>query len=460
MPGLSTKKHVFLLWLTSALSGLRVRGQGIMSSSQASGQCTGTFVDYSRLENLEDTDFSSLIARSQNSTTSGNTISFAAREISQVRSKDDNTVCLAERHRMREQIDGIPVYGADFVITTNDCSHVTSIQRRAFLNTNTMASMDRSFVRSIAGYRVASVDVRTGYTPNRSEQEAAMDLARIYGVSTDHITEIKLEVYPTTKRDYRAWIATVFVDTVPGEPHVYHVVMDDDDEEIIFQCEMAGFHANEKRDKKLRRRRAQDRASLCSIDCAKQALLTALDISWNPDHIVECEVQTIYLNNDGRKSLCISGTDSTGAVYYSPGQIPQYFWNGTLNCGGRNWCSSFYPVPDCPDPVSDVQFGAVNYMRYLQENLGIMGGLSKDADNPVYVLGTAHYNTNYCNAFYLPGTHTVYFGDCDCEQWTPMVSTDVVVHEVGNDLFGTDFCGYEILLYIANLRPNVFRIWK
>ena len=48
-------------------------------------------------------------------------------------------------------------------------------------------------------------------------------------------------------------------------------------------------------------------------------------------------------------------------------------------------------MPDCPDAISDVQWGAVNYLQYLQEHLGLMGGLVKDADNPVPVVGRVHY---------------------------------------------------------------------
>lgn len=87
-------------------------------------------------------------------------------------------------------------------------------------------------------------------------------------------------------------------------------------------------------------------------------------------------------------------------------------------------------MPECQDSIHDIQWGAINFLQYMKEHHGMMGGLVKDGDNPKPVIGKAHFDNRFCNAFFSPGENTVTFGDCDCELFTPMVSTDVVVHEV------------------------------
>ena len=431
---MSRHAFVLLMFIIKTVGG--VSGQSLQPPPGENPQCIGTFVDVSRLQRLSSGDEDVTTFMDQKFGAYGqdnqhNVITFSARDVHLVLSQD-SSACLGERHRIREVVGGIPVFGADFVVTTKSCSNMTtSLDRSALINTNTLATMDVATIRSIDGYRSTVVKVPTGYTAENSRDEAVQMLAQRYGVPIDKISELQLEIYPTEDRDYRAWVGTLLVETTPGEPHVYQVVMDDDDGSIILQCEIAGFGSVERQEQlRKRQRRLQDNDntpvddSMCA-SCSEPGNV----INWHYDDVVECEVQTLYLNNTGRKSLCISGTDKDGNARVGPGRIPQYFWNGTYNCNGQPWCT-FSPVPDCPDALSDVQFNAIYFFQYLQENLGMMGGLSKDANNPISVVGKAHYEWEFCNAFYAPGEHTVHFGDCDCELWSPLVSTDVVVHEV------------------------------
>jgi zinc metalloprotease ZmpA len=68
-------------------------------------------------------------------------------------------------------------------------------------------------------------------------------------------------------------------------------------------------------------------------------------------------------------------------------------------------------------------------MEFMQEYLGVMGGLKVDAASPIPTNAFVHYSEAYCNAFFTAQTNAVYFGDCDCENWSPLTSLDVAAHE-------------------------------
>merc|ERR1712150_25965 len=55
--------------------------------------------------------------------------------------------------------------------------------------------------------------------------------------------------------------------------------------------------------------------------------------------------------------------------------------------------------------------------------LGIGSGGS-----PISVYSRVHYRTDFCNAFWNGNSLT--FGDCDGNQWTPLVPLDIVAHEL------------------------------
>ncbi|CAB9513253.1 Extracellular elastase [Seminavis robusta] len=390
--------------------------------------------DMSRHVSLSDEDVPTLESRGLFA--GGQTNSFSARQVNQVKSNDGST-CLVERHRVRELVQGLPVYGADFVVTTSECSQLSAIERSALVNTNTLATMNTRSIVSVDGYRLNAVRVPTGFTPKHATKEEGVSMvAGLFGVPEYRVTTLALEIFPTENQDYRAWIGTVWDESIPGEPQLYQVVVDDETDEIILKCDIAG--AVEKQEKlqrkaEIRHRYLQGAGS--QLDASKCDSCATIEpgIAWNPDQTVECDVETLYLNNDGRKTLCITGTDGSGNQRVAPGPIFQYHWHGTLNCNSGKSCS-VSEVPNCADALSDVQWGAVNYFQYLQEHLGLMGGLTKEAENPIPVVGRVHYEEDYCNAFYVPGDRTVTFGDCDCDIFYPLVSTDVVVHELTHGL--------------------------
>lgn len=466
--------HALPLLILSLYKELRgVSAQSLLPPSGQDSQCVGKLVDMSRLQRLssDDEDVATFLERrlgafdQTDGDNSNNLIAFAARDVHAVLTHDSESsggrACLGERHRVRELVRGIPVFGADFVVRTNSCSEITtgSMDRSEYLNTNTLAALDVSNIRSIDGYRSTEVNIPTGYTAKRSKEEAMVTLSNKYGVAHDKVSDLELEIYPAENQDYLAWIGTLLVETTPGQPFVYHVVMDDDDGSIILQCDIDGFGSVQRQEKlQNRQRRLQDTDGTTPVDTSMCTSCSEQNptINWNYNEIVECEVQTLYLNNTGRTSLCISGTDADGNTRFGPGPVDQYFWEGTYNCFGQPWCT-FSPVPDCPDALSDVQFNAVYYLQYLQQNLGMMGGLSKDAKNPIPVTGKAHYEWEFCNAFYTPADHTVHFGDCDCELWSPLVSTDVVVHEVSQFLWAA-ILTLDLLINLTNKRNiNIVR---
>ena len=68
-------------------------------------------------------------------------------------------------------------------------------------------------------------------------------------------------------------------------------------------------------------------------------------------------------------------------------------------------------------------------MNYLRDTLNVLGGFSLDAFNPRPVKAMAHFDFEYCNAFFSAGSvgkDVVAFGDCRCDVATPLVSLDIV----------------------------------
>ena len=71
-------------------------------------------------------------------------------------------------------------------------------------------------------------------------------------------------------------------------------------------------------------------------------------------------------------------------------------------------------------------------MKFMQEYLGVQGGLKVSATTPRTTAAFVHFAESYCNAFFTTQTNAVYFGDCDCQFWGPLTSMDVAAHELAH----------------------------
>jgi hypothetical protein len=404
--------------------------QAVFAPLPQDSQCQGTFLDLGRIQSLTDEDISTLVG---NGFGGPDAAGFIARDVHQIIAHENST-CIAERHRLRSEIQGIPVYGGDFVVTMKSCSDASfdADRRRLLLGTNTLRGAEVSSIADVQGSMIMNVIVPTGYTRIRTEELVRQEMAARYSVSLDKVSSMELEVYPTIQGDYLAWIGTVLVEHTAGDPHLYQIFVNDVDLSLILQCEIGGL--SERRQNMLRQkgeihRRIQgEEKSKCQV-CAEDGT----DIVWS-SNVTECEVQTLYLSNEKRKTLCVVGEKGHNkTIVYGPGIIPQYSWGGVYHCKSTTSCT-FSPIPQCQDAINDIQWGAINFQKYLQKHLRVMGGLVKDRFNPVFPRAFAHYDIKFCNAFYNPNDNIVAFGDCDCEKWNPLVSTDVVVHEITHGL--------------------------
>ena len=126
---------------------------------------------------------------------------------------------------------------------------------------------------------------------------------------------------------------------------------------------------------------------------------------------------------------------------YGAGPVPDLYWEGTQDCKSTTDECHTTILPECSDAISDVQYGAIKTLQYFQDYLGVMGGLAESGD-PVPIKAKVHYNKDYCNAFYRYSASTVFFGDCDCNFWTPLTTIDIIAHEVSTQQKNIDLDVY------------------
>ena len=113
-----------------------------------------------------------------------------------------------------------------------------------------------------------------------------------------------------------------------------------------------------------------------------------------------CSINSLYLDDTGKTTTCHEATLEDNSVVFIPYTDDDLHWQGVLDCqSGQSICKTV-EFPTCEDPISDIQYGSIETLKYLQSALNVVGGLSTDAANPEAVRGFAHFGNGYCNAFY------------------------------------------------------------
>ncbi|CAB9529069.1 Neutral protease [Seminavis robusta] len=447
---------VVTIWLvhTSTVKGVRGPAPG------DEGQCDGRLLDLSRLETMRG------FGQGPGGSPGGSTPPVISREGIVIDTDSWYTVkggpivpfaisrrnmeCNYGRSRLREELQGVPVYGADMIMSFGgNCAPGGNSRNYEWWSAEdqpenappmSLTQILNDFqVRDMFAKSFRDVRVPQGYTPAFSIDKAKEIVADFYNIPAQDIdSNVTLYVYPSQPQDYLTYFVEVIV-PVPGSTAVYRVVLDAHSAEFLSVCTFVDPDVDRRR-----REHVQQEVQKQQEDDNNRHLLRANDKNRRLQDICQscavvediasflgtttCPINTLYLDDSGKTVTCTQATTTSGGTIFVPYPDTALFWNGAYDCQNSVGPCSLVDIPDCQDAISDVTFSALQTLQYLQSSLNVLGGLSSDASVPQWLNGLVHYDTDYCNAFY--SSNRIVFGDCDCDILTPLVSIDITAHEV------------------------------
>eukprot|EP00592_Proboscia_alata_P008088 CAMPEP_0194357610 /NCGR_PEP_ID=MMETSP0174-20130528/5069_1 /TAXON_ID=216777 /ORGANISM="Proboscia alata, Strain PI-D3" /LENGTH=534 /DNA_ID=CAMNT_0039127709 /DNA_START=248 /DNA_END=1852 /DNA_ORIENTATION=+ len=317
--------------------------------------------------------------------------------------------CMSEHYRYQEMIFGVPILGADMVITTNGCSN----------DENEISTL-------VTGYTYSDVNVNGGYSTKYSEEEAKLAVTTFAG-GTDRVviefSDVILEVRPTTGGDFLVYSMSAVVLGDSGIQIIDVSINAHDLTEVISKCFKTGS-PEQRRSSSLRKsswNELKNELENRSIDAVDE--FSTWGCSWESD---TCEMRTLYLDNTGLEAPCQKCTKRNGDETKYFGEVKVMHYTGTQDCTGRLLRCPLAKQPDENNASADVHYGTIRTLDYFQNELGLLGIASDGI--PVSVYSRAHVLHNLCNAFW--DGRRLNFGDCDGYSWTAMVSMDTVAHEL------------------------------
>lgn len=432
--------HILLAVLASSPTAV----EGIWNQNP-NQQCSGKGIDYSRLLTIRGLQGEEgLLAGEEESTTElGHW--FAKSRIQDVpgfnsdaSGGSESASCPSSRVRVREQIEGVPIYGADMVVTMADLDGCETKAERQYEmnNSQTMADMMNDFkIEDVVGKKFSTVaDPTSGFQPNLSTAQAKQIIADNYAINVEDIkNEPLLYIYPSTDGDYLSYFLDVLVVSAEdSDIAVYQVVLDAHSGEFINVCTLVDpkERPTSYRERHLLRspqeeqEPGQDQRELqlsCS-SCSTPVTVATYGSEGN------CSINSLYLNDTNKTTTCTSATLVDDSIVNMPHTNSALFWNGLSDCQSSTANCTTVAFPSCKDAISDVQYVAIETLSYLKAGVGVLGGIHANAADAQSLQGFVHFGFNYCNAFYF--LNQVVFGDCDCSRSSPLVALDVVAHEL------------------------------
>ncbi|CAB9529934.1 CHU large protein [Seminavis robusta] len=399
------RKTIALSWaLAALLLTIQVASVSSVATSLPDGdqRCKGTDLDYSRLQTVSTDNAAGMHARA--SSDDGATSSFVVNQAFPVRLatagvNGEASPCVVQRLRINEAINGIPVYGADSVVTLDECYGAELVADAATTDIKAHVE-DIGFtgltVREVTGKSFSSVQVKRGYTPLFSAEDTVNYLSTEFQVDKDsgNIEPPKLYIYVTEPEDYLAYFSDLLVKTDDGETNVIRVIVHSYDLTILSICLLSSSKTvNE------RRHLRQDQRELQSESCYTCAINETLTLSGTT---TTQEIRSLYLNNTGKNAIVTEATaQSDGRTVNVPGSVPSVFYNGTYNCFSRlSGCVLSELPTGCADALSDVHYISVVTLQYLQSALNVMGGLAVSSSSPQSVRALTHVDAPVCTSNY------------------------------------------------------------
>ncbi|CAB9502701.1 Neutral protease [Seminavis robusta] len=392
-------------------------------------QCVGLNLDVGRLVDVTKNDLNTATG------SLGEGRSYGVNTIVPVTKFGTTSECILQRHRLQETKEKIPVFGADVLVTVEACreSDQTAYGDGSFDDVP-LSGIPFSAISGLEGKSYAFIDVESGYNPSYSVAQARTALSEFFETPEDKIGDLEVVIFPSFEEgDKLSYKGEVWVSSSTGagtDIELYDVFLNAHTLEPLQVCSKINRRRFEKI-RKLRKKaeRKQDNRLLSKCgSCADQSSVT-----WSNEE-ASCPINSLYLNNEGRTTTCLKGTKDDGTEVLGPGTIAALHYAGTYDCNSEESGCKALAIPDCADASSDVHYGVTETMKFLQEYLGVMGGLRVSGANPRTTAAFTHFGEDYCNAFFTTQTNAVYFGDCDCKFWNPLASMDVAAHELSHGI--------------------------
>lgn len=396
-------------------------------SEDVTSQCTGYDIDFSRLKKLSSRDVDMLIGGHFLHRAHTYSRSKVHTIVPETTEKDLRSACLGSRHRLQEMVQGVPVYGADILVDMDTCLTQDTDYHAVTSDWNFLTSLARSgeSIKRLKGTSFGFINVPEGYTPSKTKDQVIEAIATSLNIDKNAVGDPALEVFVSTGGDFLAYRSYSIVENSETTDLV-ELVVDAHTGNVLSRCSLAGDTSGSYRQRMLRSSGSDHERQL--FNCKSCADQTAPVVWTGPT--TSCSLNSLYLDDTVQETLCYKGinlNDNTKVV--GPGPVDAIHWDGTLDCNGGTDCSPVV-LPTCRDAISDIQFAGVTSFMYLRNHLGIRGGLNRDGGRPIRMKAYAHYQDNYCNAFYSPSSDSVYFGDCNCHTWSPLAAVDIVGHEI------------------------------
>lgn len=399
------RRFLLLLW---ALLFSRCDLNSAAITEPTNGECTGLMVDFPRIKPVTNDDLESFtqtlaLSRSYGSNQGTGYIVHTVIPVKQ----QNTSECLFQRHRLQETKEGVPILGADVIVTVKDCSPANEYSFGGGYNQSPLSGVPIQSVSELDGKTFSTINETNGLSPSKTKEEAAEAIASRYDVPLDKVGDPELIVFPSTDGDFLSYMSEVIVAKL-NDIKIYDVILSAHTLEFLSICKRNGAYDSSKRRRSLR-------ALTTDVNCVSCAVENGgVDgISWTSQETT-CPIDSLYLNNTGRTTTCITGTQNGNEVV-GPGAVPELFYEGTYDCMETEKSCRMNPLPnDCPDALSDVHYGVLQTLKFYRAHLGIMGGFKTDASSPQRLSSYAHFGNQYCNAYYTSQTNDLYFGDCDC----------------------------------------------
>lgn len=447
---------ILVLWLTTTVYS----SVAPPLDPDDSQQCTGLMLDFQRIKSVTNNDLQTVTqslfpatGNDDNDDSNANKTSDKSYGINYIIpvQQQDTLECIMQRHRLQETKEGVPILGADIVITVKDCAPPDEYAFGGGYEQSPLSGIPLQAISDLDGITFTEVNEPKGYVPTKTRDEVRQSIAERYTIAQDKMGALDLILFPSTVGDFLSYKTEVMV-VQPGDIQLYDVIVSAHTLDFLSICKKTRAHnqrIERHRELLLRggtkdnnniQQSANSRRLREQLNCQSCATLTSThsdgeEIEWSEEEI-SCPINSLYLNDTGRTTTCVKGIAPDGQEVFGPGTVAKLFYDGTYDCMGSDTRCVANPFPtNCSDAISDIHYGVTETLRYYQRHLGVMGGLRVNANNPLRFISLAHYSTNYCNAFFTTQTNNLYFGDCDCNLWTPLTSLDVAAHELTHGMF-------------------------
>ena len=293
-------------------------------------RCLGLSFDFSRLKAVTSVDQSE----------SERTTSFRVTEVNNGQSASvggEESVCFVQRFRLEETLMGVPIYGADRVVTLEGCTpEETSIESDdtvAIVKLIESGKLSDVPLQEVTGKAFLDVQVKeTGhYQPTYSQEGIVHFLSKEFEIlkTKENIAEPELYIFPSEDGDYLAYFVSLVVNPKDDQDvsKVIRVVVNAHDLAVLRTCILSASPEDQERRRMLRQNDSgRGLQSLCA-ECATGQSIQVIGSTTTTQ-----QIKSLYLTDAGKNAIVTPATLTSGATINTPYRVDAQHWLGTYNC--------------------------------------------------------------------------------------------------------------------------------